>query len=89
MPDRRPAFVAMRADPAGRLWLRPPDSGGATTWRIFDAEGRPVASLTFPPDVEPVDIGDRRLAALERGPLDVPMIRVYPLPERLRSESSQ
>lgn len=89
MPDRMPAFVALRADPAGRLWLRLPDAGGTTTWRIFDEEGRPVASLTFPPDVAPIDIGARRLAALERGPLDVPMIRVYPLPGELHPESSR
>lgn len=88
-PETLPAFLAMRADPAGRLWLQlPGDAAEGSRWKVFDPDERPVATITFPSDVEPIDIGHERLAALERGPLDVPLIRVYQLPDFLRTDST-
>ena len=89
VPERQPAFLAMRADAAGRLWLRLPGSGASTIWRIFTDAGRPVASIALPSNVEPIDIGARNLVALERGPLDVQLIRVYRLPRPLQPDQGR
>lgn len=89
VPNRQPAFLAMRVDPSGRLWLRLPGHGEATRWRVLDAEGGPVATIALPSNVELMDVGEQKLVALERGPLDVPMIRVYALPPSLRSNEGR
>lgn len=85
LPERQPAFLAMKADAAGRLWLQLPSSSEVVRWRVLDEEGESVATILLPSNVEPLDIGERKMVALERGPLDVPLIQVYRLPHILQS----
>lgn len=88
-PERQPVFLAMMADPAGRLWLRLPESGAVTRWQIFDDDGRALATITLPSNIDPIEIGERGVVALERGPLDVPLIRIYALPRPLQPDADR
>lgn len=64
----------------GRLWVRdfaPPWEEGS--WRVFDAEGRWIGSVTVPPRTRLLDLaGDRILVELT-DELGVTTVRVLPL----------
>jgi hypothetical protein len=79
-PDRQPAFIDMKADRAGRLWVRLPASSPLTPWRIYDTDGKFVASMSLPSAMQPLDIDETRIVALERDSLDVQRIVVHTFP---------
>jgi hypothetical protein len=84
-PEQQPAFVAMMADRAERLWLRLPTRDAATSvWRVFDPSGRHLASVTLSLSLDPLDISDRELLAVHREPDGSESIRIYSLPNLRR-----
>ncbi|MGQ0560643.1 MAG: hypothetical protein ACT443_02065 [Gemmatimonadota bacterium] len=76
-PDLQPAFVDMKADRAGRLWLRLPSLRSVATWRVVSPQGKHVASVALPATVEPLDIGDRYLVALARDAMGVQSVVIH------------
>ncbi|HUH12741.1 MAG TPA: hypothetical protein VMK65_06505, partial [Longimicrobiales bacterium] len=83
-PEQHPFYTDMKADRDGRVWLRLPTSTTEATWRVFDGRGRPLYEVSMPSDVEPLDISDHRMLAIERDALGVEFVLVYAFPSALR-----
>lgn len=76
-PRTHPPFVDMKADRAGRLWLRLPSSTSSADWRVLGPDGRHVGSVRLRSNVDPLDIGESHIVAVERDSLGVQTILVY------------
>ena len=88
-PDFRPAYASMRVDGAGRVWLQHYGSYGpfspdpSSEWTVIGADGRWLAEVTLPEGLTVLTVGGRFVIGLVRDQLDVPEVRVYPLPPDL------
>ncbi len=80
VPATQPAFLDLKADRVGRVWLRVPSSTSLTTWRVLDAHGRHLASVTMPSRVEPLDISEQHVVGIARDSLGVQTVVVYTFP---------
>lgn len=81
-PELMPAFGSLVADTEGHLWVerfRGPGEGGSPRYDVFDGEGRLVASVEMPVDMEILEIGGNYLLGLYRDELEVEYVRMYPL----------
>lgn len=85
IPETHPLIMDMKADRAGRLWLRPPSSASFVDWRVLLPDGRHVGSVRLAASLDPLDIGESHLVAVERDALGVQTIIVYSSPGRLFS----
>jgi hypothetical protein len=79
-PASFPAYGPVVVDDASHLWVGDytPD-GIATTWTIFDPEGRLLGAVPNPPGFAPDHIGQGFLLGHWRDDLDVEYVRLYPL----------
>jgi hypothetical protein len=75
--ENRVAFTDMKTDRRGRLWLRLPSLANSVVWRVLTRDGRHVASIRMASRLDPVDIGESHIVAVDRDPLGVQTIRVY------------
>ncbi|HEU4631543.1 MAG TPA: hypothetical protein VFS08_17445 [Gemmatimonadaceae bacterium] len=79
--ERMPAVAQLVVDDAGRLWamdfLAPRDS--AATWRVFDAEGGYLGTVSMPRTFTVHEIADDRVLGVYRDENDVEQVRVYAL----------
>ena len=78
-PEVKPAFKELTTDLMGRLYIRNWEAAGSATvdWRVFGTDGRLLARLTVPTDIEILEIGDDYVIALWKDDLDVEFVRVY------------
>jgi hypothetical protein len=87
--DSKPAYGALLADDAGRLWLQDYEGYGpftehlASTWSVLDASGRFVARVRTPSDVDVLAVTTRVLIGLRKDGMDQEYVVVYRLPDRL------
>jgi len=81
VPERMPAVARLIGDDAGRLWamdyLAPRDT--AATWRVFDGEGRWLATVAVPRAFTLHAVRDGRAVGVWRDEDDVEQVRVYEL----------
>jgi hypothetical protein len=75
--ENRVAFTDMKTDRRGRLWLRLPSLASSVVWRVLSRDGGHVASIRMASSLDPVDIGESHIVAVDRDELGVQTIRVY------------
>jgi len=79
VPDVFPPYGALGTDALGYLWVadypRPGDD--ASTWTIFDADGRLAGRVTTPPNVSILEIGADYLLGVYRDELGVEYLHQY------------
>lgn len=81
-PATRPAYGALLADRAGRLWVS--DWSVIHTelperWTVLDTDGRWLGAVEMPERFYPLDIGGDWILGTERDAMDVEYVVVYPL----------
>jgi hypothetical protein len=79
-PSAKAPILRLLVDATGHLWVAEPTSGkeAATTWAIHDPEGRHLGRIEIP-RLQPMYIGERHVAGVERDELGVPAVVVIPL----------
>ncbi|HRP07783.1 MAG TPA: hypothetical protein PLL69_04785, partial [Gemmatimonadales bacterium] len=89
IPDQRPAFVAIQADPAGRRWVQLSTSDTATTTiDLFDPDGRWLDQIQVQADRwprqgwEPIAFSRDRVAIIGEDEAGLPVVRVYRVERR-------
>lgn len=79
VPDFFPPYGALETDALGYLWVadyaRPGED--ASTWTIFDPDGRLSGRVTAPPHVAPLQIGADYLLGVYRDALGVEYLHRY------------
>lgn len=78
-PTQLPPYFALRADPAGQVWLQTSHPGSQRAeFQVFSQAGRQLASFTLPGDLELLEVGVAHLLVVERDREDgIPVLRVY------------
>lgn len=77
-PKQKPAFAALKRDPAGNLWAREyGDSTQAQHWDLFDRTGRLLGTVDTPAGLEVLEIGTDYLLGKIRDQDDVEGVRMY------------
>ena len=81
-PERFGAFETVRADAAGRLWVRTYRGYGESqaTWLIVNQQGEPLASAVLPAGADPLAIGIGELIAQVRDADGAPQVQRYRFP---------
>jgi hypothetical protein len=82
-PDTKPVLTALRADPAGRLWLRPyaqPEEGQVRWW-VFDPDGAFAGVAETPAGLTVHALDTAAVLGVWRDELDVEYVRLYRLEE--------
>lgn len=82
VPERLPATDRVIPGPAGRAWVqlaRFPGADEGRVWVVFDATGSAVASVRVGVAIDIQSVSGNRVVVVERGPLDVELVRVYRL----------
>lgn len=80
-PERVPVYDGLRADAAGRWWVRRfgmPGAGGRE-WLVFGPDGAPVARVELPAALRVFDIGRDEVLGVEGGDVDVERVVIYGL----------
>lgn len=79
--DTYPAFEAMRADAAGRVWLADYRGPGdeARWWTVFDSDGRMLGRVRTPDGLRVLEIGTDYVAGVVTDELEVERVRVHAL----------
>jgi len=78
-PIATPGYRYVQFDEEGRVWIREPGvtAGDSRMWTLFDADGRPSASLAIPVRFSPLEIRDHEMTGRWRGQSDVAVVRTY------------
>ena len=81
LPEHFPPFGALLADRLGYLWAQDFQRFGedASTWTIFDPEGRRTGLLTLPQRFNPIEIGSDYILGVGWDEAEVEYIRMYAL----------
>jgi hypothetical protein len=82
-PSHFPAVLALRADPAGGIWVLQTGSATGQRWAYL-AEGQPPVSIQLPARQSLLAVGEQEIAALARDEDDTESIHVYAHPRRPR-----
>jgi hypothetical protein len=79
VPDVFPPYGVLEADALGYLWVADyaPPGKAASTWTIFDADGRLAGRVTTPPNVAILEIGADYLLGVYRDELGVEYLHQY------------
>ncbi len=78
-----PAFVELRGDASGNLWIRAyPVRGEPARWVVLDPDLEPMARMELPADLRILDIGAAGILSRTRGPLDEPIVEYRRLVRR-------
>lgn len=80
-PPSLPAYDAMLADAAGRLWVREYRQPGETgnDWSVFDTAGVWLGNVSLPVGFTPVEIGADYLLGEAPDELDHPRVQLFAL----------
>lgn len=73
-----PAYLEMRTDPAGRLWVRTLDLDVPDAWDVFDGVGRWLGTVPVPVG-RTLEIGDDYVLAVAPGPDRRSWVTLHPL----------
>jgi hypothetical protein len=78
-PGTWPAYVDLRFDAAGRLWVRRPahSADSLIPWDVFDAEGAYLGDVMLPRSLQVRLIEERAVYGVMRDELDVPSVVRY------------
>lgn len=78
-PQGPPRFLLVTRQ--GRIWSTPlfPPAPAASTWTVYDLEGREVATVELPGRFEPQDVGADYVLGRFRDELEINYIRLYGL----------
>lgn len=86
LPDRRPAFSALRADPLGNLWVAEYDPTGnvvvgwqGSGWHVFSGDGELLGRVAVPPGIRLYEIGANYVMGVRDNELGVPFVVRLPL----------
>jgi hypothetical protein len=81
LPDRLPAFGALRVDDGGNLWVEkfPFPGEPPTEWEVFDPSGRLLGAVTLPARFVPKHIGNDFVLGVWKTENDVEVVRMYRL----------
>lgn len=82
-PAEHPRIMNLRVDRGGRVWLALPPDGGSRTWHVHSPDGTHVARVRMRSSLDPLDIFDTHIVAVERDELGVSTLVVYSLTESL------
>lgn len=76
-----PVFAEVILDQVGHVWARgyrlPSDS--VAQWQVFEPSGRWLGTLTLPPDLRVLEIGEDYLLGVRRDEFDVETVVEFPL----------
>lgn len=87
-PARQPAYTALLVDDAHNIWARIwAVEGDPATWDVFSASGRFLGTVSVPPDLDVLQVGDDHLLARYTYRPDDSEVRVYRLDRPTRPES--
>lgn len=82
-PETMPAHDALHVDALGHLWVQeytPPfEEGGTDRWRIYDPEGRQVATAELASGAVIYEIGEDYVLGRWQDELDLEYVRMYRL----------
>jgi hypothetical protein len=76
-PAEHPRIMNLRVDRGGRVWLALPPDGGSRTWHVHSPDGTHVARVRMRSSLDPLDIFDTHIVAVERDELGVSTLVVY------------
>lgn len=77
-PSHAPAYLAFQVDDRNRLWVRDfTYPGESQRWKVIDSDGRWLADVTMPADIDVLDVGAGYVLARHITELDVHVLRVY------------
>lgn len=86
LPERRPAFSALKVDALGNLWVAEYDPNGnvaygwvASGWHVFSPGGELLGRVVTPPGLVLHEIGTDYVLGAQRNELEVPFVRRFPL----------
>lgn len=82
LPDRMPAFSALRVGAGGYLWMQehvPPGTEDPARWSAFDPDGRLLGEVTMPRRFSPHDIGRDYVLEVFTDELEVERVQLYRL----------
>lgn len=79
-PETLPAFSDLRADVAGRLWVKDYTTGDEENrWDVFEPDGRWLGTVVLPHGLNPMEIGEDYVLGLVRDELEVERVRLHRL----------
>jgi len=78
-PDNKPSFAAMISSEDSTLWIRPSVRSDAdeVRWTIYGPDGRAVANIDTPSDLEVLDVDATHLVAKRTDEFDVETVLSY------------
>jgi hypothetical protein len=81
LPERVPAYTAMRMDDDGYLWVKrfslPSDT--TSTWGVFAPDGSYAGHVTLPATLQVLDIGSTYILGVSTNDLDVEQVQLHRL----------
>jgi len=82
VPDVTPHYSGFRVDRLGHLWVAPfvlgePSADVPANWVVFGADGRLVAEVSIPSNVQPTDIGTDYLVGVAVDAMGVERVGYY------------
>ncbi len=79
VPAHAPALDRLLVDDVGNLWARsnPPGHPDPPTWFVFDEVG--VLRHSLSTELDPVQVGDDFVLAIQRDDLGVAQVALFPL----------
>jgi len=86
LPEHFPPFGELQSDRLGYLWVQnfQRSAAEASTWTIFDPEGRRAGRLTLPQRFSPIEIGSDYILGVGWDEAEVEYIRMHALDRPLQ-----
>ncbi len=91
VPATKPPYSKLLTDDLGRVWLQQYDRftyfapEPSTRWWVFRADGRWLATVTMPEELEVMSVSRGRVIGVRRNAFDLEEVGVYRLPRELDS----
>jgi hypothetical protein len=81
-PATMPAYIALKVDSEGDIWVQAPQRPGSTDgslWTVFTPDGRPRGTVRLPPGLHVHEIGRNWVVGVEVDSDEVEHVRMFPL----------
>ncbi len=88
--DSMPAYIDLRADDTGDLWveLPVPETDGRTDWDVFDDSGEVTARAVLPAGLQVRSISDGYVAGVTTDENQVELVQIYRIEKEADSDAS-
>ena len=89
VPEFTPLVSDLVVDAAGRIWVQAylsREEEGPSTWRVLDADGTLLGSVTMPSRFRPTQIGDDFVLGSGQDEFDVELVQLYGIVRRVGME---